>query len=390
MFGRSHFTNFIIVSRQALSFVDLKTQKQLPIPISPEGYHLLEVLSPDKLVEEVGTFLKTQQLVARNWVVILDTTTTFTKTFPIQESPENTENQRSFLDNIPLARSTVLSILNKQHRQIIVANYVLVSAIQKALSQQSNILEAVVPLSVVGEANSVLEAVQLVSKANSKKILKTFNFLKSGVEGSELITKKAAPEASDGDKTSSEQELVSADQVGSPSKTRLLLLGSVLLMLLVIGGGLVAARSNWGKTFFETQPAASPIVVNLNSTTTTPEPSSIPEISPSPATASPELKAKSDLKLNILNGSQIRGQAGVVKTALEKQGFTSIDTGNFDQTQSQTSLVVTAQVPAEVVTQLQTELQAIFTKVELKTVPTLESYDVMIVTGTGVATQTDS
>lgn len=49
---------------------------------------------------------------------------------------------------------------------------------------------------------------------------------------------------------------------------------------------------------------------------------------------------KKDMKVLVLNGSGIAGQAGKIKKELEDMGFTDIDTGNASESVEKKSLIV--------------------------------------------------
>lgn len=150
------------------------------------------------------------------------------------------------------------------------------------------------------------------------------------------------------------------------SKRLLLALG--VLLLIIFGGIFISSK---GKTDSpETSP--SPVVESL------PSPTPALEASPSAAINLDEYKVQ------ILNGSGVAGEAGVVEGILVDAGFSDLDTGNaanYDYTDTEVSLKSTT--TEAVFTAIASALESDYTVVKLQTPLTDSSdYDVVITIGT--------
>ncbi len=116
------------------------------------------------------------------------------------------------------------------------------------------------------------------------------------------------------------------------------------------------------------------------------EPTPMPEtevmVEPT-ATPAPSITDKSEVKIQVLNGSGIVGQAGQVATALEKEDFKTPEAGNFDgDKQAETIVNYTSDVDKSLVDEVVTILKKTFTTVNASVSATLTDFDIQIITGT--------
>ncbi len=104
-----------------------------------------------------------------------------------------------------------------------------------------------------------------------------------------------------------------------------------------------------------------------------------PQISENNESATPK---KTDIKIQVLNGSGIAGQANTVKSQLTDAGFTSISTGNAAGSPAKiTFITFSKRTPVEFRDVILAELKKTFTDVNTQQDPLLETYDVSITTG---------
>ncbi len=117
----------------------------------------------------------------------------------------------------------------------------------------------------------------------------------------------------------------------------------------------------------------------------TPEPTELPTsqetIAPTP-TPTPSSVTKDQIKIQILNGTGIVGEAAYLVNQLKPLGYTSATTGNSD-TSSATATKVTfaTKVPSDVVSEITNLLKTIYQSVETNTSSSLTSSDIQIITG---------
>jgi hypothetical protein len=144
----------------------------------------------------------------------------------------------------------------------------------------------------------------------------------------------------------------------------------VVLILLALGVvGFVVYKSN---AMSKAQITDTPIPTPEVSVVETPE-----------ATPTPAITDKSVVKIQVLNGSGIVGQAGQVATALEKDDFKTPDTGNYDgDKQSETMVNYTASVDKTLVDEVVKVLKKTFTTVNVAVSTSLSDFDIQVITGT--------
>lgn len=157
---------------------------------------------------------------------------------------------------------------------------------------------------------------------------------------------------------------VSPKQSSSGSKWILIFIG-----LLILGGAGI---------FFFTKSGNEPITTPTPSFNTTPineaEPTSTPVSSPSPV-------KKSDVSIEIQNGTGITGEAAFLQTKLKSLGYSDITVGNASSTSNTVTTVTFAKTLSQTVQdEIEKELETIYKEVSVKTSSTQKS-DVVIVTG---------
>lgn len=185
-------------------------------------------------------------------------------------------------------------------------------------------------------------------------------------------------------------QITPAANVGFPnqaprkkSKLPLIIVAVIgVLLILGVGGWFVMQSSSEG----DLEASPTPASFNSGSTLQTPQPTSTPAAT---ATATPKAVDKSKVTIEIQNGTGTPGDAGYVKTELEKLGYKEIETGNAtDQGVTTTTVTFDKALSETVVTELTTKLEALFTEVTTKKSTVTGSTQVKIVTGTKKAKTT--
>ncbi len=109
------------------------------------------------------------------------------------------------------------------------------------------------------------------------------------------------------------------------------------------------------------------------------QPVATPAPTPSP---SPSSVSKDQIKIQILNGTGIPGEAAYLQNQLKPLGYTNITAGNADSTTNTTTQVIFASgVSQTVMTEITTQLKSIYQTVQSDTSRSLTSTDVQITTG---------
>ena len=161
----------------------------------------------------------------------------------------------------------------------------------------------------------------------------------------------------------------SQPKVKKPSKGLVL----SLLATLVVGGALTGGIL-YSRTSLDTRSkAAAPEVTP----TPTPEATSTPE-----ATPTVEALDLTEYSINILNGSGIAGQAGVVNDLLEEAGFDSLDTGNADSYDyEETEISLAESTPKAVFDAIKKALEDDYEVTKSDAIEEDSDYDILIIVG---------
>lgn len=149
-----------------------------------------------------------------------------------------------------------------------------------------------------------------------------------------------------------------------------------VVIILGVGGYLVFVSSNGETIEINSEPQVQGDLTELS----TPNPTQTPEPTP---TATPSAVLKSELKISVLNGTGTPGDAGFLKTELEKIDFEDITAGNADdQTQKITTVVFSKDVSDVVKEEVEDLLKDLYEEVEIETRTVSTSFDIEITTGT--------
>lgn len=108
----------------------------------------------------------------------------------------------------------------------------------------------------------------------------------------------------------------------------------------------------------------------------------VASITPTAAITKEEEIKKEDIRIQILNGSGVDGQASKLKDQLEALGFAGVETGNAEGPTSNATIVIfSKRVPQELQDEILIELKNTFTSVDTQKLSTDEGFDVSITTG---------
>jgi hypothetical protein len=210
-----------------------------------------------------------------------------------------------------------------------------------------------------------------------EQLYETGNFLSSPKEVKEDSLKEEKEEPSekidtlDNEKTESEEKTESFNDSDSLpyetvsvwNKSRLLLILGFLIVLTALLGGLIYLQQTHQS------------LITLSKPTPTPTEAPIP-------TPTPQAVAKSDLSVEVRNGTGTPGQAATVKGLMEGIEYENVTTGNADNTDhTQTEVVFSSKVSAdqqkEIKDLLLKSFEAVTTSVE-----NAATKDIVVTTGT--------
>lgn len=110
-----------------------------------------------------------------------------------------------------------------------------------------------------------------------------------------------------------------------------------------------------------------------------PSPTPTPEASP---TGSSEDVDKSEISIEILNGTGIPGEASYLQGQLKSLGFEKITAANAStQNETETTVTFAKSVPDSIKKEIEAKLETIYNEVKVSTSSTLSGVDIRILTG---------
>ncbi len=300
-----------------------------------------EVTDKEKLKEAIVDFLAKTEIKKQKVILVLGDDVIFQKIIPFTTREELLEKDREFfintnLDSQSLSKKT---LKNGNEVYLIAANRQLYNCVIEAFDAVSWRINYAVPAFVFGIKNNKMEINDSALLLKNGSLIKNSNFL---------------------------------ENESKENKTKYIIFGAVFLIIIL----LVFA-------VFKLQIFKSFLMGNNDSNINTVIlPSSIPTVTADPSrTPTLILVNKKDLKIQILNGTGVPGQAKLVKNNLETLGYTNIFTGNVNNATNTATLVTFSQnISIDNRDEIKTLLKNIFTKVTIQN-DINGQYDVVIITG---------
>lgn len=252
-------------------------------------------------------------------------------------------------------------------------NYLLITnqdfymALVKALNNVEIETIAVLPLSLFSDdAEDELSKDEVKSVLEKERLYETGNFLGGNEEKPETIEKIADLDEMKDDEISpvdSGTSQLPFETVSTWNTSRLLLVLGFLVVLTVLLGGLIYLQQTHQGLVGFTKPTPTPVA------TATPTPT-------------PQEVAKSELSVEVQNGTGTPGQAATVKGLMEGIEYSNITTGNADNTDhEQTEVVFSSKVDDKKQQEIKEVLLKSFSAVTTS-LDKAATTDIVIVTGT--------
>jgi hypothetical protein len=163
---------------------------------------------------------------------------------------------------------------------------------------------------------------------------------------------------------------VSFPGVPKPKKKNVGVKIAILVVLLLLIGGVAWYLLSSDNPFSSSAITPTPTAAVVNE---------MPTEAPSPT---PMTVSKDQLKVQVLNGTGIPGEAGLLQKAMQDLGFTSIDTGNADtKDYTKTEVSYSSNVSDDVRAEVSAKLQSMYTTVMVSDVVP-SGVDIKVITGT--------
>lgn len=316
----------------------------------PGAVQSSEVIDREKFKIAFEEFLENAALKQDNVIVILSDDLVFTKKEKVAPEMEK-EFKDSFLNSVPHPSQNVsfLTLRNGKNLELFAADKTIYGLIVDALLEKGIKVYSVLPVEVLEEISNTKEPEQteVLKALKDTDVVNEYNFLEKKIK---------------------EEKSVPVGEVEKKSKK--IWFVYLLVGLLLFGLACLYLLSNFGMlTNPFTKKAIKPVQKQQIATT-----SEIPS-------ASPVLKTdKATLKIDILNGSGIAGQAGKLSESLKAIGFQNIQIGNTEATSGATQVDFKSDVQKDLINQITAELKKSLTNVATKEATLSSDFDVVITT----------
>jgi len=143
----------------------------------------------------------------------------------------------------------------------------------------------------------------------------------------------------------------------------------LIIFLIVIGGVTFFVFKSSGGTAVEESPTPNTSLTNIATPRSTPTPE-------------PVVVKKEDIKIEVLNGTGIAGEAGILAEQLKSLGYESVTVGNAaSQDSTDTEVTFASSVDQSVVSEITTKLNGMYTSVTTGSSTPPSGVDIQIITG---------
>lgn len=320
----------------------------------PEVIQYYEIVDKEKFQKTLLDFLDQINFKKGKGVIVLSSELVFTS--EITTSDKSVEDPiNHFFSSVPLTRDTIarLTIEDKDKTRVYATNKSLYEIVLTTFNQKGIVIDSVVPINAfetVSE-NQELSIDDIRKKINNTKITRKYNFLQT-----------------------KQQEAINSPDKGEKSAAHTNITKQYIMLIfsfLLLAGALLYLLLRFNPWF-------------KKDTHVVPKSTFLPTHTPSPTTQlNPTLKSldKYAIKIQILNGSGIEGQAGKLNLLLENYGYKDITTGNAKALEKKTTILYSKQISSTILKDVQNVLKNDFTDVIVEKATQSAEFDIIITTG---------
>lgn len=353
------------LSSTNLEIFDLNNKSQEQLFFTPESIQHSEIVNEKKFKEELQKFIEGLKLKEGRGIIFLSSGLVYANDIAITDKNEKGEIEK-FLTEVPLLRSNIATITlrSKNKLRIIAANRKLYDGVREVLEVNNIEIVSVAPVSVfANRADDQEFTIQEAKKiSREKKILQRYNFLQS---------KDDSDEKDDNEVADTKEELEEEEMGKKSMRNQYILLAICIIFLaFAISYFLLWSKtiSNpWSKKPESLQPKPTAVTVS-------------PRISQPHPTAEP-LVDKATVRIEILNGSGIEGQAGKLSNLLQEIGYSDITTGNIDNSEQRTTITYKKSISKDALAEITDAIKNDFPDPTLQAASQSAKYDILITTG---------
>lgn len=327
----------LLLKRHSLEIYYKSSQKVMDVQFQSSAIRHLEVVSKDEVIKTLVNAFKSANLTKQNAIILLSDHIVFERLIP-QDNPEITQKAIArFYKDVPLEEAHIAKKIMPLKGSVLAlaANRELYSLIIEVAREFEWKIKAVIPMIPFAKLaeDAQLTPDQVSEILGSGRIFKEADFLNESL---------LAPELTDTDEKKDHRES------GNTAKHILTLILALFLLSFIAGSLLYF---NILKLPFSlpwmNEPAFSSVPGGLSFVQTSPSESTV-SAQTQIASVSGELNRK-EVRIHVLNGSKIAGQANKVKEKLAEIGFESVITGNIENPEaSQSSILYSKELPQNI------------------------------------------
>lgn len=295
-------------------------------------------------------------------VIILSEEIVFSKVLP-QDTKDLSSQVEVFINEIPIEPDKVAKIYFPTEKGLMLAatNRETYQTVASALEKLGWQIPAVVPSLIWGDLGTTLDSDKIKQIFEQSNLLKDYNFL-DPPDFTSLLAKSEPEEGQEAEKITKAGDN-NPPEVKKRSSSKIIwwiTLGVALVLIFVLA---VTLREE----FVKPPAKKAAVLVEVFSPTPTVSPAPVVEIS------------KEELKVEILNGTGIAGQAAEVKKIMEGVGFVTIEMGNAQEKVTEAIVIFSKNVSEDIQAEVLEKLEKTFTKVWTRTKEM--EVDIQITTG---------
>lgn len=347
MIFSNHNRGTIYIQKNSLTFYDEGDENRLefPVDIISNG----DIIDPAKYEKLVEDFIATKNIKKQQILLILAEEVVFKKIIPSANMKISNDNIDDFINMIPFEREKLVKKTLKLNEDIYIfaANRQLFEKIINILEKFSFEILAVVPLPIYSPENKLTE--DIIEKIfKEKQLLKEANFLSDDQPQDKSTLGKGIP----------------------------FIIVFLIMIIFILGFLLINGNFKFSIPFLmeDTKLVLESPQIQANPISTE---SSTPKIS-SPSA----IKNADQLKVVVLNGTGITGQASKIKDLLTQFNLSNIETDNAQGIFAKDTIVIFSQsVAEELQVKITTLLEENFDTVSPQKNISSQSADILITTG---------
>lgn len=291
----------------------------------------LEVVSREEVIKTLVDSFKSANLKGQQAILLLSDHIVFEKLIP-QASPDGTQKEiRSFYHNVPLDEAHIAKKIMPLKGSILAlaANRELYQIIIEVASEFNWKIKAVIPMTPFArlDEKTQLAPAQVNQILSAQNTFKEADFLNENILVEEAAEKpKENPEVR-----------------ASQTQAKVTILITLFLASLIVGALIYFKIISlpFSLPWTNPSPAASSAPEASRSAQTAPYESTA-SANTQEASISAQLN-RSEIRIHVLNGSQIAGQANKVKEKLGEAGFENVITGNIEASEASASSIIYSQ-----------------------------------------------